>query len=474
MNLLPHGRRRAWALNLCARQDPSVKQQFTTKTKNMTEQKMKTENKLKTSRLVAALSLASLAITLSIPVPNAGAQPNPPPGFTSSLLTTDIAFPSSLAFGPDGQLYVCALNDFLDGQIYVVNPVTGATRHFGDADGLASPIGGDLPIGILVDGDGTVFVSDSYVDVSTGAIIGWVRALRDTDGDGVADDYETVVDGLPNGRHDNNNLIFGPDGYIYMPNGNRTDNGIDGAVCFIDGQFVSSSDCAGEDLTYSGTILRIDPERRNQTPADTKVVARGMRNMYDIAFWPKDRRYLYIGMNGSDFPEADDLLFRAKVNNSKPDDMGFPSCLYNVGAINGYPLIPVPSPVPGVAEMFGACDKQEIKHLNRPLATFGKHVAVSGLAFAPGNFARGYDGDLFVAEFGNEEDVSPIPAGHQIVRIKIGADGLPVPGAGGNPVIEPFAFGADTDTPVDLVFGPDGAMYVLDIFNSSVFRIARN
>jgi len=434
---------------------------------------MKTKAKMKTTKLAVALSLANLAVFLNVPVPNACADPNPPPGFTSTLLTTDISFPSSLAFGPDCLLYVCALNDFLDGQIYVVNPETGATRLFGDADGLASPLGGDLPIGILVDRDGTVFVSDSYVDVSTGAIIGWVRALRDTDGDGVADVYETVVDGLPNGRHDNNNLVFGPDGYIYMPNGNRTDNGIDGAVCFIGGQFVVSSDCRGEDSTYSGTILRIDSTRRDQTPADTKVVARGMRNMYDIAFWPKDGHWLYIGMNGSDFPEADDLLFRARVKDGNVDDMGFPSCLYNVGPVNGYPLIPVPSPVPGVAEIFGACDSKAMKHLNRPLVTFGKHVAVSGLAFAPENFARHYGGDLFVAEFGNEEDVSPIPAGHQIVRIKIDEDGLPKTGKDGIPIVERFAFGADTDTPVDLVFGPDGAMYVLDIFNSSVFRIEK-
>lgn len=401
------------------------------------------------------------------------AQPNPPPGFTSELLTSDIPFPTSLTFGPDGMLYVCAAVDFVDGAIYVVNPATGVTRFFGDADGLASPVGGDLPIGILVDKDGTVFVSDNYVEPDTGLIVGWVRALRDTDGDGLADVNELVVGNLPNGRHDNNNLVFGPDGYIYMPNGNRTDNGIDGAVCFVDGVFGACTNGLGEDPTYSGTILRIDPKRRNQTPADTKVVARGLRNMYDIAFWPKDRRFLYIGMNGSDAPETDDLLFRASVLDGKIDDMGFPSCLYNIGAANGYPLIPMPSPVPGVAELFGLCDSKETRKLNQPIATFGKHVAVAGLAFAPENFARHFEGDLFAAQFGNNADV-PTPAGHRVVRVKIGDDGLPETGRDGIPVIEHFAFGADTDTPVDLVFGSDGAMYVADIFNSTIHRIVRD
>ena len=413
--------------------------------------------------ILAAFALGAAALT---------AQPNPPPGFTSTLITSDVPFPTSLTFGPDGMLYVCAAVDFVDGAVFVVNPATGATRHFGDCDGLVSPLGGDLPIGILVDKDGTVFVSDNYVDPDTGIIVGWVRALRDTDGDGVADVNELVVGNLPNGRHDNNNLVFGPDGYIYMPNGNRTDNGIDGATCFVDGTFGICTNGLAEDPTYSGTILRIDPKRRNQTPADTKVVARGLRNVYDIAFWPKDHRFLYIGMNGSDAPETDDLLFRASVQDGKIDDMGFPSCLYNIGSANGYPLNPMPSPVPDVAELFGLCDTKEIKKLNLPIATFGKHVAVAGLAFAPGNFARHYEGDLFAAQFGNNADV-PTLTGHRIVRVKIGNDGLPETDRAGVPIIEHFAFGAGTDTPVDLVFGRDGAMYVADIFNSTIHRIER-
>src|SRR6185436_19364627 len=131
------------------------------------------------------------------------------------------------------------------------------------------------------------------------------------------------------------------------------------------------------------------------------------------------------------------LLFRARIGDGRVDDMGFPSCLYNIGEKNGYPLAPMPSPVPGVAEMFGACGEKQ--HLNRPLLTFGKHVAVAGLAFAPKSFSPRYEGDLFAAEFGNNPDV-PYAAGHQIVRIKIGPDGLPQTGPDGNPILERFAF----------------------------------
>src|SRR5207249_509278 len=185
----------------------------------------------------------------------------------------------------------------------------------------------------------------------------------------------------------------------------------------------------------------------------------GMRNMFDLAFWPKDPRYAYIPMNASDVPAADDLLFRANLLDGKVDDMGWPSCLYNIEPMEGYPLIPMPNPVPGVAEMFGPCDKKEIQKLNQPILTFGKHVSADGLAFAPDNFAHGYGGNLFVAEFG-QSDPAPGPNGHQVVRIRLQNNGLPETDEHGDPKAEHFAFGAPGDTPVDLVFGPDGAMYV--------------
>ncbi len=417
-------------------------------------------------RLSVAFAVAMLAAFFSLQVRIACADPNPPPGFASTLLSADLALPSSLAFGPDGQLYVCGLGaDALDGTVWVINPVSGATHVFGKVDAPDPEPLGDYPVGILVGRDGTVFVSDSSFDRTSGLLVGRVRALRDTDHDGVADVNEVVLDGIPNGRHDNNGMAFGPDGFIYLTIGSRTDDGINGSFCLF-------GDCPGEDPVYSGTIVRFDPARRNQRPSDTFIVAKGMRNIFDLAFWPKDPRYIYIPMNGSDVPAADDLLFRARVNDSKVDDMGWPSCLYNIEPREGYPLIPQPNPVPGISELFGPCDAKEQKHLNRPLLTFGKHVSADGLAFAPKNFARGYGGDLFVAEFGQSDPVSG-PGGHQIVRIKIGDDGLPKTGRDRNPVVEHFAFGAPTDTPTDLVFGPDGAMYVVDIFNNSVFRIAR-
>src|SRR5437867_593923 len=304
--------------------------------------------------------LTGLAASLVISGENVYASPNPPPGFKTTVVTAAIPSPSSLAFGPDGQLYVCALGPLdatFDGKIWVVNPMSGATHVFGDIDGIDDPQG-DLPTGILVDRDGTVFVSDSHFDSTSGHNVGFVRALRDTNGDSVADVNEVVLDGLPNGRHDNNNMAFGPDGYIYLTNGSRTDDGIHGSLCLSGGVPGIYDSCPGEDAVYSGTLLRVDPKRRNQRPSDTRVVARGMRNIYDVAFWPKDPRYVYIPMNGSDEPEADDLLFRTKVIDGKVDDMGWPSCLYNIGPVNGYPLIPAPNPVPGVAEMFGPCDDQ--------------------------------------------------------------------------------------------------------------------
>src|SRR5437773_1984879 len=71
------------------------------------------------------LSITNLVMTASLLAGIAAAAPKPPPQFTSTLLTTDVPYPSSLAFGPDGQLYVSALGvNAADGGVWVVNPVT--------------------------------------------------------------------------------------------------------------------------------------------------------------------------------------------------------------------------------------------------------------------------------------------------------------------------------------------------------------
>ena len=374
----------------------------------------------------------------------------PPAGFGHDFWSK-VPLPTSLAWGPDDRLYVTSL----DGSVYRIGQ-DRVPRAF--ASGLKQPLG------VAVAPDGKVYVSDSAVGEG-GLTWGHVKVFEDTDGDGAADSSRVVVDGLPNGRHNTNGLAFGPDGQLYVTNGSRTDDGVE---C---GPPPLPVDCGnpGESQPLSGSLIEVDPDSRGVKASPAMVVSTGMRNVYDVAFWPGDRGVAYMSTNGPDDPAADDLLYTTRVDDSAVDDMGFPSCLYNAhengaaGDVGGHrehgaSLMPMDNPNKAVLERFGACPADAVK---RPVAIFGGHVSADGLAFAHGSqFPGSYGNDLYVAEWGNMWGAEDgYIAGHKIARVNLRDDGTIVRDRDGMPSVTEFATGA---APIDLTFGPDGAMYVAD------------
>ena len=406
-----------------------------------------------------ALGLAAAVVLLLGPsVARADDDPQilrslwPPTGFSWSPYL-DVPVPTSLAFGPDGSLYVASL----DGNIYVKRPGKGRTVFRS---------GFDQPLGVTVGPDNTVYVADREPDPN-GMLWGRVSALT-------ASARVKLLNMLPNGRHNTNGLALGPDGMLYITNGSRTDDGVE---C---GPPPTPADCGnpGEAQPLSGSLVRIDPRVPGQTATPDMVVATGMRNIYDVAFWPNDPNVAYLPTNGPDDPAADDLLYGTRVDDGVVDDMGFPSCLYGAhanggaGEIGGHhehgqSLEPMDNLNPAVIQRFGPC---AVDTVHRPVATFGGHVSADGLAFAHGSaFPGSYGNDLFVAEWGNmwgAEDGHLV--GHKIVRVNFRDDGTIVRDHHGLPSVTEFATGA---LPIDIAFGPDGAMYVADQ-GGGIHRIA--
>ena len=311
--------------------------------------------------------------------------------------------------------------------LYVASYAQGAVVRLPFLEGglLGAPetvaSGFSSPLGVAVADDGTVFVADSHGggDAYGGRTIGRVSAVTPTG-------PEVVVDGLPNGRHNTNNLAI-QGGRLYITNGNSTDDGYTGDP---------------PELPLSGTLLSVPLDARGivvgpdgVAPAGLEVEAVGMRNLYDVAFRPGTSE-AWITTNGPDTfdPWGEDTLVRVDVAGG-PADFGFPECLYGRTATG---MTAIDNPTPGAAPCGAHTPPEQL---------LGLHVSADGLAFGPAGGP--WDGDLFIAEFGNFFGNEVV--GHRVVRVGVNPDGTSTPP-------EDFALGP---APLDLAFGPAG-LYVAD------------
>jgi glucose/arabinose dehydrogenase len=403
-------------------------------------------------RTLASLALAATCLAASAP----DAAPAPreilPPGFVVTPFAQTGGTPTSLAFSPDGEtLYVA------DG--------TGGTVLAIDATGIVTTFAKDLraPLGVVAGRDGSVYVADAEA-AREGPFglrnYGRVSRLHDTDADGAADKRRVVLKDLPNGRHNTNGLAFGPDGMLYVANGNSTDDGVEGGESEVE--------------PWSGSVVRVSTRAKKRSVTDlprSALVAHGWRNVYDLAFSPVDATKLFVPMNGPDdarqgstgenpadpdLEDADDLLYLTDVDDRRVDDFAFPSCLYNLAERGN--LKPYPNPNPDVIDRFGPCRRHTVP---RPVASFGLHPSANGLAFQTTDvWGEAYLGDLFVAEWGS---LFGPPAGHKIVRVELDETGTKV--------VAQSDF-LELDTPLDVTFHPEGDMYVAD-YSGTIFKITK-
>lgn len=320
------------------------------------------------------------------------------------------------------------------------------------------------PLGVVAGRDGSVYISDSQ-SARKGPFglrpYGRVWRVRDADGDGVGDQKQVVLKDLPNGRHNTNGMAFGPDGMLYVANGNSTDDGVEGGEPEVE--------------PWSGAVVKVDPSSRKLSLADLRrreaLVAHGWRNVYDLAFSPVDPSALFVPMNGVDdarqgssgapgarnLENSDDLLFVTDVDDATIDDFGFPSCLHNLERQGD--LKPYDNPNPDVIASFGTCPKTTVP---RPATSFGTHVSADGLAFQTSDeWGEDYVNDLFVAEWGSlwGDEVK----GHDVVRVELDATG--------RKVVAQTVF-LSGGVPLDLVFDEGGAMYVAD-FSGAIYRVTK-
>lgn len=305
-----------------------------------------------------------------------------PSGFQAYVYGRGLDRPTAMAFGPDGRLYVTELS----GRI-VVLPMPGSPPEV-LVDGLNNPLG-------LVWRNRELFVSVK------GKVLAYRLVGNQLTG-GAA-----VVQGLPFGRYQNDNLILLPNGDFLL--------GV-GATCDV---------CPERD-SRSGTILRF---RKDWSYAG--IVMRGLHNPYGLAV-RRSNGAAYITINGQDNlgPDepADHML---RVINGL--DAGWPRCW--------------PSAQDGT--LHGDC-----QGVARPIALFAAHTSADGFAFYDGSaFPPEYRDNAFVAEWGEVAATGTI--GRRVVRVSLTGSKNDERGT-----VTDFATGFDR--PLAVTVTPDGGLLVAD------------
>ncbi|MCB9136112.1 MAG: PQQ-dependent sugar dehydrogenase [Anaerolineales bacterium] len=318
------------------------------------------------------------------------------PGFSLTLYA-DGYRPTALTFDERGGLFIAST----DGKVYRIEDTNADNR----ADsGTVFAKGFNTPLGLAYRAEThELFVSS----------LGQVNAFQDTNNDGASDTNRVVVSGLPTGRHQNDNLKFGPDGWLYMGLG-------------------STCDACEEVDPRSASILRIQPDT-----GEVEVFATGLRNPFDLAFHPLTGDLLATD-NGRDDLGLD--APREELNHIvQSGDYGWPNCW---DALQG----------PG-------CD-----NTITAIAFFEAHSSADGLVIYNGQmFPEEYRYNAFVVIFGSW--LKQVQTG--VMRVILNPNGDTYTAQ--TEWLVQFPTGV---MPLPITVGPDGAIYVGDYINGQTYRIS--
>lgn len=320
-----------------------------------------------------------------------------PAGF-SLIKFAELYRPTAFTFDAQGRLYVTSI----DGRVYLLDD----TDMDGRADSQTVFAGGFyIPLGVAVQlSTGDVFVSHQ----------GGITVVSDSDNDGIADGRRVLVDNLPTDLHQNDNLKFGPDGWLYMGLG-------------------STCDACNDPNPENASILRFNVET-----GESEIFAAGLRNPYDIAFHPSTGE-LFATDNGRDDLGLD-APFEELNHIVQGGDYGYPDCWNEQDQ-------------PGCGNTIPA------------VAFFESHSSANGLDFYAGNrFPVEYHNNAFISIFGSWLKPN-VQTGIQ--RVVLTREGNSYTGEAGWFVRFPPGV-----MPLPLLFGPDGALYVGDYVNDVIYRIS--
>lgn len=397
-----------------------------------------------------------------------------PPGYKIEVFRAGLTTPINLVIANDGQMYVADA-----GVTSGSGKVLRLTSHGEEviAEGFNPPLTGI-----------NIFKGDIYVS-HRGAI-----TVIKPNGELI-----DVLSGLPSwGDHHNNRVVFGPDGKMYFGQGTATNSGVvgednagwvkthpqfhdyPGETVILEGRNFTSenflTDAPGDLATTgafspfgvptgrgerikgitaaSGSILRANPDG-----SDLELIAWGLRNPFRIKFDRHGR--LFAANHGMDVRGS-----RGVANS--PDEFQ----LIKKGVWYGWPDFTGGEPVtnPKFKPRKGPQPQFLLaRHPMRPplpVAVFAPHSATMGFDF---NYTHRFEnfGDVYIAEFGSEAPETtggePLPGvGHRVSRINMKNGKVTTFAINKSGFAASYTGGGGLERPIDVVFGQDESMYVVD------------
>ncbi len=342
-----------------------------------------------------------------------------PSGFRISKFTPNAVGPLRfMAFSPDGILFVSMPSA---AGLYSGSSINnGAIFAFPDKDGNGVADETRTVISGLHIPHGLAFYN-GYLYVAEEGKISRYPYLND----GKVGTREVIFSGLPTGgEHLSRTIVFGTNGKMYVSVGSSCNNCVESNQGF-------------------GAVWEMNPDGTG-----SRIFAKGLRNAVGLVSHPVTGE-LWATENSRDFL-GDDL---------PPDEIN----IIRDGGHYGWPYCYGAKVVDPKYNNAGFCSTSQASIYN-----LQAHSAPLGLGFINGSqFPSAWAGDLIVARHGSWNRTQPV--GYDVVRLDVEGNSI----VGEEVFISGWLTAGNNKIgrPVDVIFGPDGALYVSDDKANIVYRV---
>jgi len=374
-----------------------------------------------------------------------------PAGFSATVLASDLGPTRHIAVGKSGDIYV-KLSKLKDGKgMYILRDA----NHDGVID--EKKMFADYP------GTG-IYIKDGYLYSSSNTGV-YRYQLNEKEEIMNVDQPEKIIDGLVDkGRDNAKPIALDGQGNIYVTVGSYSDN------CRQAGSGKGMSPCTV--LDSAGGIWKFKADKKNQTFSDGKLYSTGLKNAVGID-WDTKTNTLFATQHGrGKFDDFYPQYYTAKQSAELPaetmyqlkggDDAGWPYIYYD--HIQKKKIL--------APEYGGDGKKTGGEKALDPVAAFPAHLGPNALMFYTGTmFPARYKNGAFIAFHSQSAELHKgyFVAFVPFVNGKAGKWEIFADNFAGIDLVKPT--GPVEHRPCGLAQGPDGALYVTDDLNGTIFKI---